>query len=355
MEYDIVIIGGGPAGASFARLLPNHFKVLIIEKRSKTTTTGKVCGGLLAPDAQNEMKKQGIILPEEILVEPNLNYVLAYDTDQNMKRYYARHYVNINRSKFDDYLISLLDQNVDISYESTFKSFLEQDGFVSVNYVKYSAIHTIHTKYMVSAEGASSLVRRQLTNGYDSIKKYICIQEWFHTDLEMSYYLANFSINITDYYSWVIPKNHTIIIGSALPAGSEAKRKFSSLKKEILCVDTNLERPIRKESHFLLRPRKMKDFVLGTNRIFLIGEAAGFVSPSSGEGISYALKSARKLARAFDYSYSIISTKYRKMVRMMAIYLLMKNVKSFIIYTPFLRRMIMKIGITSVSPSKIKK
>ena len=57
MDYDIVIIGGGPAGASFARLLPNHFKVLIIEKSSKTSTLGKVCGGLLAPDAQSEMKK----------------------------------------------------------------------------------------------------------------------------------------------------------------------------------------------------------------------------------------------------------------------------------------------------------
>jgi flavin-dependent dehydrogenase len=102
----------------------------------------------------------------------------------------------------------------------------------------------------------------------------------------------------------------------------------------------------------LLRPRKWKDFVLGTNRIYLIGEAAGFVSPSSGEGISFALKSARRLAVAFQNSQMQISKKYKKSTRIMRIYLLLKNIKSFVVYTPFIRKVVMKLGIASISPFK---
>ena len=31
--YDVAIIGGGPAGATLARLIGNQYKVLLIEKR----------------------------------------------------------------------------------------------------------------------------------------------------------------------------------------------------------------------------------------------------------------------------------------------------------------------------------
>jgi len=32
--YDIVIIGGGPAGATLARLIGNKYKVLLLERRT---------------------------------------------------------------------------------------------------------------------------------------------------------------------------------------------------------------------------------------------------------------------------------------------------------------------------------
>lgn len=66
MEYDIVIVGGGPAGATLARLLPEGFKVLLIDTKSHSDDGGfkKPCGGLLAPDAQKSLGKFGLTLPD---------------------------------------------------------------------------------------------------------------------------------------------------------------------------------------------------------------------------------------------------------------------------------------------------
>ncbi|HKK95992.1 MAG TPA: hypothetical protein VJ916_06755 [Anaerovoracaceae bacterium] len=47
-NYDIIIIGGGPAGSTLARLLDKKLSVLLINYNEKV----KPCGGLLAPDAQ---------------------------------------------------------------------------------------------------------------------------------------------------------------------------------------------------------------------------------------------------------------------------------------------------------------
>ena len=54
--YDIAIVGGGPAGATLARLTGNQYRVLLLEKRTfQEPLYGglqKCCGGLIAPDAQ---------------------------------------------------------------------------------------------------------------------------------------------------------------------------------------------------------------------------------------------------------------------------------------------------------------
>lgn len=50
----------------------------------------------------------------------------------------------------------------------------------------------------------------------------------------------------------------------------------------------------------MLCPSRWQDFVCGQNNAFLIGEAAGFISASSLEGISYALDSAELLSQILN-------------------------------------------------------
>ena len=68
-HYDIAVIGGGPAGATFARELakskPDR-KIVLIDEKPRTGS--KVCGGLLAPDAQKVLAqfKVGLIAVQEM-------------------------------------------------------------------------------------------------------------------------------------------------------------------------------------------------------------------------------------------------------------------------------------------------
>ena len=54
-DYDVIVIGAGPAGANFARLVyPHRYRVLVIDG---SQGHDKVCGGLLSPDAQNTLAR----------------------------------------------------------------------------------------------------------------------------------------------------------------------------------------------------------------------------------------------------------------------------------------------------------
>ena len=97
-----------------------------------------------------------------------------------------------------------------------------------------------------------------------------------------------------------------------------------------------------------LRPRKMSDFITGNNGVYLIGEAAGFISPSSFEGISYAIKTGHILAEIFKSGNENIGGEYASAVKSIKIKLMLKTAKRWVMYTPFVRNIIMKTGVGSI-------
>jgi flavin-dependent dehydrogenase len=90
--YDIAVVGAGPAGSTFARLVGRRYKVLLIDRRTfldphRSYAPGKCCGGLLAPDAQRVLSSLGLGLPKSVLEEPQLFVVRAIDVPRRIERY----------------------------------------------------------------------------------------------------------------------------------------------------------------------------------------------------------------------------------------------------------------------------
>ena len=98
----------------------------------------------------------------------------------------------------------------------------------------------------------------------------------------------------------------------------------------------------------------MRDLVTGKGSVYLIGEAAGFISASSFEGISSAILSAKLLADAFAMGKSEkeIQKIYKNKTRGLRLKLYIKTFKRAVLCSPLLRGIIMKSGITSIEPYK---
>jgi flavin-dependent dehydrogenase len=105
--------------------------------------------------------------------------------------------------------------------------------------------------------------------------------------------------------------------------------------------------PARSESCLILRPGGFSRHCLGEDGAFLIGEAAGLISPSL-EGISYALNSGAVLSTVLNSGASRPNSEYARKMAGVRADLLMRHIKSLFYYTPLARKIIMKSGINSI-------
>ncbi|MDR7857817.1 FAD-binding protein [Tissierella sp.] len=355
--YDVIIIGGGPAGATLARLIGKDYKVLILEKRdfqeNHEYNIGKACGGLVAPDAQLMLAKFGLGIPKSVLVTPQLFAVRVLDFDNSNERYYQRNYINIDREAFDRWLASLIPSEVKVVYNCMYKSYDHTKDGMTVKFIHNGKEYEERAKIIVGADGAFSKVRKQGFSNYPEPNLYITIQEWFKTDFNLDYHGAIFDREITDFYSWTIPKEDHLIVGSALKPNDNVHEKFQLLKEKLKDKGFKLENSVKIEGIHLYRPKNSNQICIGNDKIALIGEAAGFISPSSAEGLSYGFRSALALAKALREDFLGYHRLYSSYTKSLRWNIRMKNLKVPAMYNKNLRNFIMKTGLLSLKVEKL--
>ena len=351
--YDIAIIGAGPAGSILARLVGEQFNTVVIDKRCfrdipERYGSGKCCGGLLAPDAQAMLAKMRLSLPHEVLAEPQIFVVRAIDFQRNLERCYQRYYINMDRSQFDRWLLSLIPSSVDIIEKTGLKSFEKLSDHYKLTLSSHGQTRTIRARMLVGADGAFSRVRRLAFGDRPFPKKYISIQQWVHLDEDQSFFSSIFDSDITDYYSWTIPKRDAMIIGTAIETGPDAYDKFRLLKSRLKKYGYRFGEVLHREGAHILRTERLNQISLARDSIALTGEAAGFISSSSAEGFSYAFKSSLMLAKALRPGIKGFEKRYRTYTSPLRTNIAIKIFKSHVIYNPHIRAAIMRTGINSM-------
>ncbi|WP_392552988.1 FAD-binding protein [Orbus wheelerorum] len=352
MDYDIAIIGLGPAGATLARLLKSEFKVVALDKKQDCGSDGfnKPCGGLLATDSQRSFIRFNLNLPTDILTDPQIFSVKTLDLQTNLIRNYQRTYINFNRHKFDLWLKSLIPNHVDVKHNTLCKN-IERiiDGY-QITFIENNQQKVITAKYVVGADGADSMVRRMRYPTH-TIRQYIAIQQWFTEKHPVPFYSCIFDNNITNCYAWSISKDNHFIFGGAFPKKG-ANKKFELLKQKLEQNGFVFGSPIKTEKCHVIYPQRWRDFHVGNEQIFLIGEAAGFISASSLEGISYAFDSAEILSQILnDEAKNPNKAYYQKTIKL-RLKLLSKIIKAKILTTPLLRKIIMKSKVAHIENIK---
>ena len=340
-QFDIVVVGGGPAGATFARIAGENRKILLLDQNGRP----KPCGGLLSPDAQKALARFEITLPKEILVDPQIFAVKTIDLATWKERHYQRMYINLDREKFDLWLRSILPPGVE-QVCGRCCSIRRQGGGFLVGYSAGGSLHTVFAKQLVGADGAGSVVRSQCF-GPLKTRRYVAIQQWFLAKdvAPRPFYSCIFDPETTDCCAWTIHKDEYLIYGGAF-APKSCRAQFERQKEKLRQYGFPFGEPVKTEACLVLRPKSPKSFCCGGDGVFLIGEAAGFISPSSLEGISSAINSAVALCESLGEPDP--HRAYFQKTRSLRWKLLLKNIKCLGMYQPFFRSLVMASGITSI-------
>lgn len=353
--YDIAVVGAGPAGAVFAKEMARsrpELEILLIDGQSPDSA--KPCGGLLAPDAQKLLARFDLVLPKSVLEDPQIFAVETIDIDKGLVRYYQRHYLNMDRYAFDRWLISLVSPSVEVVKGRCGE--IKRDGeLYSVSIERDGGSETVSARAIVGADGGGSVVRR--TFFAPMRVQYVAIQQWFENKGQsLPYYSCIFDEKTSDSCSWTIHKGGYVIFGGAFKKQG-CRKAFDEQRSRLEgFIKNSFGDAVRTEACLVSSPRSMKDFCTGKDGVFLLGEAAGFISASSFEGLSSAMYSGKVLADAIALAlergktYADAQRIYRKDTRSLRLKLRMKSVKRILLCCPLTRGLIMRSGIQSIRP-----
>jgi flavin-dependent dehydrogenase len=288
--YDTVVIGAGPAGIMAALGASRRGSVLLVD--SVALPRDKSCGGMLHELTQGHLAPFGE-LPDSILLEPRHVHFRYVDWDRGIRKATELRFANVDRAGFDDWLVSLLPETVEVIGLCPLVAFEAGPDGVTVTLRTSDGPVDVTCSNLVGADGARSAVRRAL--GIGEATSYVTLQDYVRLEGDIEpYFDCIYMRDIGDEfaYAYVVPKGDVAIVGSVFyPKTKRPGDKQDQVLEVLRNSMPHLGPSLKREACAALYLRTPADTAPGVGRVLLAGEAGGFMSPTSGEGISYAVHS----------------------------------------------------------------
>ncbi len=316
-NLDVLVVGGGPAGATLAlRCSQSGFKTLLVEKG--TPTRHKPCGGVLPDICIDILDDLGLKIPAEVMCSPPTIGLFYVPPSGRSNGGSVRNYrvLNVNRDRFDEWLRTAAENSGSkLLYDAEFVGF-ERNGDVKAFLRVGGDAVELSTRYLVGADGTSSVVKRQLCPNAGMHYLPILQERWLARGDFGEYFYAFFKGDITPAYSYVIPKNGSLMVGTGVPEGHHTSaldcigRFREWLRREFAFNPIRLE---RREAAAI----PYSSPLCGEGNVILVGDAGGFCNQLSGEGVRLAIESATAGAEAIlqaESDHEALSSSYTAQV-----------------------------------------
>ena len=295
--FDVVVVGGGPSGATAATDLARlGNSVCLLDRAGRI----KPCGGAIPPKCIEEFE-----IPDALLVAKINSARMISPKQTAVDMPIEGGFVGmVDRETFDEWLRQRARAvGADLREGIFDRLSRDDDGVAIVHYRCGGDELRVRARAVIGADGAMSAVAKQCIPGADRIRYVAAYHEIVRVPKTASdryvgtrcdvYYQGKLS---PDFYAWVFPHGDTASIG----VGS-AKKGFSlrgAVTDLRALAELNGVETIRREGAPIpMKPLKRWD---NGRDVLLAGDASGVVAPASGEGIYYAMAGGRFAAKAVD-------------------------------------------------------
>jgi len=308
MKYKVAVVGGGPSGACAAEIFAQEkgIDTVLFERK---LDNAKPCGGAIPlcmvgefdiPESTVDRKVRKMNLISPTGVEVDIGDTLKPNEYIGMcRREILDKYLRDRAFEYGAECVNGLVTSIDVPADHKVS-----DKPYTINYQKYEegsskgTPMSMEVDVIVGADGANSRVAKAMDAGEYNFA--IAFQERIKiSDEKMKFYEEMAEMYVgddvsPDFYGWVFPKYDHVGVGTGTVVNRPAIKQYQKAIRDRAGDKIAGGKIIKVEAHPIpehYRPRRVQ------GRIALVGDAAGYVTKCSGEGIYFAAKSGRMAAQ----------------------------------------------------------